>query len=637
MKQIAGDTLFIDLSKRISWREPNDDLVRQYLGARGINARYLWELYEPGADAFGPDNPLIFGTGLLTGTVAPSSGRTTITCLSPATGWYLKTNAGGHFGGEMKYAGYGNIVVQGQAEEPTYVWIDDARVKFRDARHLWGKDVRETDRALKEELGDEDIQTVAIGPAGENRVMFASVMFTVYNAAGRGGAGAVMGSKNLKAVAVRGTGAVKPVQPARFHELALAARRSVEADSGFEGLGTYGTSGSLAAVNEVRALASYNFRRSHIADVYRITGQYLSDSGLLKRRVACFSCPIGCHRHCAVGDGPFAGSSTGGPEFETLVALGSGCGTLDARAVIMANEIANVMGMDTISLGSVIQWAMESYEKGLITKEDLDGRELHWGDGEMIVELARRIAFREGFGDVLADGVKRAAERVGGDSYKWAVHGKGLEQSRVDTRSAKAYALAFAVNPRGADHLHTETFADFGMSPEGRALIEKITGDPKYTAAYCSEKRAEIVRWHEDCYAVTDALGYCAFTSTALYGVTPAMMADIYSAAIGIETTEDEIMHLGRRIVTLEKCFNVRQGATRADDHLPWRVMNEINPDRPEPDAINSQAELDVMLDDYYDLHGWDRATSWPTRATLEAVGLVDVGGELERRGKLPG
>ena len=302
--------------------------------------------------------------------------------------------------------------------------------------------------------------------------------------------------------------------------------------------------------------------------------------------------------------------------------------------MIKANEVANLMGMDTVSLGGVIQWAMESYEKGLISSADLDGIDLRWGNGAAVVEMAGRIGRRQGFGDVLARGVKQAAAHVGGDSYKWAVQAKGLEMSRVDSRSSKAYALAFAVNPRGPDHLFTETFAEFGMGPEARALVARLTGSERYTEPYCSEKRAEIVRWHEDCYAVTDALGVCAFTTTALYGINPALMAELYSAATGIETSEEELMAMGRRILTLEKCLNVRNGATRADDTLPWRIMHEATPDHPGPDGVNSPVELARMLDEYYDLHGWDRETSWPTRETLDGLGLADVAGDFAGYGK---
>jgi aldehyde:ferredoxin oxidoreductase len=636
MRQIAGDILHVDLTRGTWWRQPiTKDMLLQYLGGRGINAWMLWDRVKPRVDPLGPDNVIILGTGLLSGTAAPSSGRNTVTCLSPATGLYLKTSGGGGWGGELKYAGYGHVVVYGRAEKPVYIWIDDDKVEIRDAARVWGLDVRETDLAIKKELGDEDVQIAAIGQAGENLVRFAAVMFSVYHAAGRGGAGAVMGSKNLKAIAVRGSGGLTPVKPARYHETVVAARDSLLRDSGAAGLAKYGTSGSLNVVNEMKIFPANNFQRSSVDDVYPLTGQYLLEKGFLKRRVACFGCVIGCHRFTTVERGPFAGTFAGGPEYETLSALGGGCGVMDTAAVIRANELCNIYGMDTISAGSLIQWAMECFEKGAIGRDDLGGKELHWGDGEAVAEMVKQIAYREGFGDVLAEGVKRAAELVGGESYKWAVQAKGLEQSRVDTRSAKSYALAFAVNPRGADHLHTETFAEFGLSPEARAVIKKITGDEKYANPYLAEKRGEIVRWHEDCFAVTDALGFCAFSTTALYGITPQIMADLFSAATGYDISEEEIMHAGRRIVTLEKCFNTRLGAARKDDTLPWRLMHEPSPDRKDPTAINSQAELDRMLDEYYTLHGWNRETSWPARTTLVNLQLADVAAELEAAGKL--
>lgn len=631
MGNIIGDILHLDLTERKVWREHiSKERALKFLGARGISADILWNSIKPGTDPLSPENVVIFGTGLLTGTPAPSSGRTTVTCLSPATNFYLKTNGGGQWGGELKLAGYSHVVVHGKADKPVYIWIDDDQVEIRDASKYWGMDVRTLDIEMKEDIGDEEIQIAAIGQAGENLVKFAAVMFSVYNAAGRGGAGAVMGSKNLKAIAVRGNGYISAENPKLYHQRVLEAKESLRSDSGYEGMGLYGTSGSLYGINELKVFPSYNFKRSSVDDITPLTGQHFTDEGYLKRKVACFSCIISCHRYGTVDKGLFAGSYSGGPEYETMSACGSGCGVLDTAAIMRTNELINIYGMDTISTGGVIQWAMECYEKGVIGSKELEGLDLKWGNAEAVIEMVKRIALREGFGDVLAEGVKRASEKVGGESYKWAVQAKGLEQSRVDTRSAKAYALAFAVNPRGADHLHTETFAEFGMGPEARELIKKITGDENLATPYVTEKRAEIVRWHEDCYAVTDCLGFCSFTSTALYGITPKIMADLFSAALGVNVSEEEIMEAGRRIVTLEKCFNVRQGATRKDDTLPYRLMHEPTPDRPDAkDAVNSQEELDIMLDEYYKLHGWDKETSWPTKSNLLAMGLDYVAEEL--------
>ena len=632
---ITRVVLHVDLTDRRTWEEPIDGEVRLgYLGARGLNAKLLWETLRPDVDPLGPENLLIFGVGALTGTHAPASGRTTITCKSPATDLYLKTNVGGGWGAALRFAGYDQLVIHGASEEPVYLWIDNGAVAFRSAGHLWGKDVRETDRLLKAELGTEELETAAIGQAGENLVAFAAVMCSVYNAAGRGGAGAVMGAKRLKAVVVRGWKPVGVAQPERFHQLAMATRRAIEEAAPSRMKHLYGTAGSVSAINELRAFPSYNFRRGYLEDAHSLSGQYMVARGYLRRRVACFSCPIGCHRYTEIREGPFAGTRTGGPEYETMSSLGAGCGVTDLEAVIKANELCNLLGLDTISAGSVIQWLMECVERGVVSEAEVDHLPVRWGNGRAVVALVEKIALREGVGDLLAQGVRRASEQVGKGSEKWAVQVKGLEQSRVETRSAKGYALAFAVNPRGPDHLHTQPIAEFGFRPAGVQLIERITGDAKYANPYLIEKRADIVIWHEDCFAITDALGFCSFLTTADFALDPEGMAGLFSAATGMEVDHEEIMRAGRRILTLEKCFNVREGATRADDRLPWRLMVEESPDR--PGAINAPKELDRMLDEYYGLHGWDLSTSWPTRGTLEQLGLVDVAEELGQLKKLP-
>lgn len=609
------------------------DLAREFIGGRGYNAKLLWDLIKPGIDALGPDNALIFGVGPLTGTGVPSSGRTSVTCKSPATGLYLKTNVGGAWGGHLKYAGYSHVVITGYSERPVYLWVDDDNVEFRDAAHLWGRDVLETNALIKEELGDPEIKVACIGPGGENLVGFAAIMMSNYNAAGRGGAGAVMGSKGLKAIAVRGTQPIAVANAKTFGECLRDAWKALRADSGVPDGHKYGTSGGVLTWNELNLFPSFNFQKGYFEGADKISGQRLVEDGYLKRRVACYSCPIGCHRYVEVEEGKYHGTYTGGPEYETMGSLGAGCGVSDVEAVIEANSLCNRYGLDTISTGSVIQWLMECHQREL--EFGREGLDLAWGNGDTVVELVKRIAFREGIGDLLGKGVKRASEEMGQDSYKWAVQAKGLEQSRLETRSSYSYALAFAVNPRGPDHLMTEPEAEFGFTPEARAVIERITGSEEYADPRAMDKRAEIVRWHEDVYAMTECLGVCVFTSTAWYFMSPERMADLYTAAVGVQLDAEQLMRLGRKIVTLEKCFNVREGATREDDKLPWRLMHEELPGFEGKDAINSREKMNKMLDEYYALHGWDRETSWPRRETLEALALSDVADQLERTGKL--
>lgn len=634
-----GTILHIDLSTEKIWKEGLlDEWRRLYVGSRGINAKLLWDYCkDPDITWDDPRNVIIYAPGAVTGTTAPASGRTSVTTIGCTTGLYLKTNTGGHWGAELKFAGYDHLIVHGVADKPSYIYINNDHVEIRDARELMGKDIIETDTLLKKWHGNES-KGLYIGPAGEKLVRAASIQCSLYHAAGRGGGAAVMAKKNLKAISVRGSRPVRVKDPERFAEVAKEMRDLLKADSGAKSMHEHGTAGSMAAVNELHALPGKNWQTGYTENVYPITGQAITEQGYLKRRVACFGCTIGCHRYTAIEEGPNAGVASGGPEYETLGALGNGPQLIDTESVLILNEICNRLGLDTITAGAVTQWAIESFERGILTKDDTDGLELGWGKLKETAETIRKLASRDGkLGDLLGDGLKIATKKVGHDSYKWAImNAKGLEQSNVETRSAKAYALAFAVNPRGNDHLMTETFAEFGASPEAVDVIEKVTGDKKWASPHFTEYRAEIVRWHEDCYEITEALGFCVFTSTAAYGVNPDNMARLYEAATGIPMTEEELMLTGRRVVTLEKAFNVTRGATRDHDNLPWRLMHEGAASGPLKGEMNSQEELDGMLDRYYDLHEWDRKTSWPKRETYEKLGLKDVSEYLENIGKIP-
>jgi len=381
-------------------------------------------------------------------------------------------------------------------------------------------------------------------------------------------------------------------------------------------------------------LAARNFSQVTLEDAEFLSGQYLEDSGFLIGRESCFACSTACHRYVRTLDHKWGKVQDSGPELETVLSLGSECGIVDTESALVANQICNDLGMDTISAGHVVSWAMETFERGLIDIGDTDGLELSFGNVDALHEILKRIAYRRGsFADLLAQGTRHASQEVGGDSYKWAIQSKGLEQSAVDTRMAKSYALAFAVNPRGPDHLMTETFAEFGLSKEARDVIRKITGDEKYANPTLTDKRAEIVRWHEDVYAASEALGFCVFTSTAAFAVNPENMAQLLSLGIGVTITEEELMLGGRRIVTIERCFNIREGARRVDDRLPWRMMNEKVPAGPNVGMITDQELLDDLLDEYYALHGWDTSTAIPLRTTLDKLGLAKLCSDVALKG----
>ncbi len=630
-----GKILHVDLSHSKTWEEKlREDLILKFLGSRGINARLLWDyINEPHMNPFDERNPLIISAGVLTGTTAPSSGRTTITCKGVITGLYLKSSLGGRFGAELKYSGYDCLIIHGISPKLVSINIRDEEVTIDDASQLRGLNVKETSEKVKKNIGDEKAQVLAIGPAGERLVKFAGIVDSeVYNTAARGGTGALMGSKRLKAISIRGTHSISLFDKDEFIRLTAKIRRELAKDSKSQALYLLGTSNAIQKTNEIYRLPTRNFSKGHVDQIEPLTGSNLISKGYLVKRIGCHSCSIMCHRRVKIPSGKFAGLETSGPEYETFAALGSQLMVLDTDYVIKANDLCNIYGIDTISTGDAIAWAMELYERGILKEQDVEGLDIKFGNGDAVLELIERIAFRRGkLGNLLAEGLKRATEEIGYDSIKYAgINSKGLEQSEVNVRIAKGYALAFAVNTRGPDHLMAEPMAESGGTPEAQALVEKITGNRKWAVPYRIEYRPELIRWHEDVYAVTDSLGFCAYATTAAYGVTPSNMAEMYYLATGIQMTEDKLMEIGRRIVTLEKCFNVREGADRRYDDLPWRAMNEPEPEGPFKGMMTTKEQLDLMLDRYYELHEWDKKTSWPYKRTLKKLGLEDIGKELE-------
>lgn len=607
----VGKILHIDLSTQNIWEEEFPvELGRKFLGGRGINAKLLWDIVkEPGIDPLSPENPLIFGTGTLTGTSAPCSARTTVTCKGPATGLYLKSNMGGHWGAELKFAGYDHLVIHGASNKPVYILIKDNKVEIRNASGLWGLDVRQTTEKLKRDHNDPDLRVATIGPAGENLVLFASIMSSVYDAAGRGGVGAVMGSKKLKAIAVRGTGEVMVKEPEKFNAVALQARRAFYSDPyGFKYY-MWGTGGFVANDRGVRGsvLIEPNFSLR--------VGRY-------KRRHGCFGCSMACHRYIELDSGPYAGTFTCGPEVEVVESLGRDCGNLDFETLVKANELANILGMDAISVGKVIAWAMESYERGVLGKyaEDI---KLEFGNDEAIIKVLPMIAYRKGkLGALLADGTKRAAEKIGKDSIKWAMQQKGFEDHGGTTlQSRGSYVLGCAVNPRGPDHLSAQPIPAFGSQVHHREKMEEITGD-KWPGPLEEKNVPLVTRWHEDMFTSLDCLGFCIFSGISALAVTFENMAEMFSLATGIDMPKDELRLAARRVFNLEKCFNVQEGVKRGDDYPPWYYSKNIKGPAALEGYDDSKAYWDRVLDGYYSLHEWDPKTSWPYGETLAKLNL---------------
>lgn len=603
----------------IKKEELNDaKLYKETLGGRGL-ATYLYlERYDQNIDPTDDRSPLFFASGSMTGTHVPCSGRSCVIFRSPVTNRFFKTNVGGALSAEMKFAGWDIIIVEGKAEKPSYISILDDEVEIRDATHLWGTTTRDVNAILRKEYNDESLQLACIGPAGENKVAFSSIHSSIYNAAARGGGGVVMGQKNLKAIALKGTKNVKVAQNERFDKAVAHVTEKLQNSAGAKDLSDFGTSIGVASTNSVGAFPVKNFQLSSIENAELLAGQHLAESGLLKSKIGCYSCSVGCHRFTRVDSGRYAGTYAGGPEYETVNALGAGCCHVDIEAVLKANEYCNILGMDVISTGGLIQWLMECKQHGLVDDSIAGGLNLDWGSADTVVELTRMIAYREGIGDLLADGVKVASEKMGKGSDAWAVQAKGLEQSRVETRSCFGYALAFAVNSRGPDHLNTEALAEFGGSNEAIEVITKITGDKQYAYPHTTEKRPEIVRWHEDIYAASDSFGVCAFPTTAQWWMDEFDMAEIFSAATGIEITAEELLEAGRRTILMERICTCLNGYTREHDVLPRRMMEEMQNGAMHDNAINNKEMLEPMKDRYYELHGWDVKTGIPTAETIK-------------------
>lgn len=596
-----------------------EDDERLFLGGRGLGAKLLLERQKAKADPLGPENQIIFSAGKLSGTPVPTSGQLTITSISPATGRYFKSNTGGHWASSLCKAGWDAVTIKGISKDPVYICIDDKKVSFHPANELWGLTVRKVQSALLSQLSGSNWQTAIIGPAGENLVSFACVITSLYHAAGRGGLGAVMGAKRLKAIAVRGTGEVEVNDPEtlwdEIEKVLKIVRKSQKAQLYLD----YGTAATIEMAAQGGSLPIKNFSKNKLENIDKISGTYLVESGYMHRGSACSSCPIGCHKHSIVEKGKYAGHS-GGPEYETLAALGSGCGINNTEAVLKGNELCNDYGLDTISTGAIIAWLIECNQNGILDQKITECLDLSWGNEATMLELIHRIAKRKDIGDLLAQGTAKAAEVIGHNSWQWAVEVGGLEQSRVDTRGAKAYALAFAVNPRGPDHLHAQPQAEFGRHPVARELVRKLLGSDKYCEGSSTKGKPEIVRWHEDIFAVSDSLGICSFATTTSYVIDAENMAKFLKAVTGIDYTAEQLLECGKRIVVMERCLNLREDPSRKDT-LPWRMMHDPVSEGPRKGMVNSPEELAGMLRKYYELIGYDQEGR-PTKKLLKELSL---------------
>jgi aldehyde:ferredoxin oxidoreductase len=614
----TGKILRVDLTnKEYRVDDTTEEFARTYIGGAGFGMKILYDEVPAGTDPLGPDNKLIFASGPLSGTDTPCASRMAVTAKSPLTGAVGMALTGGFFPAELKFAGYDAFVIEGEAQEPTWIAIDEDRVQFRDGKGLWGTSTSDCQQLIKDTLNDQETRIACIGPAGERKSLMACIV-NERRAAGRKGLGAVMGAKNLKAIALRGRKPVNVADPDAYKEartfMRTAMRESPVLYPAFAKLGTpmvvevTGAMGILAAKN------------------WQATGEFVPMDELGNDAAArvtigrnpCHNCPVACSQLKLARNAPYAGILAEGPEFESLYSLGTQCGVDSYDAVIAADRLCDELGLDTMSAGVAIGYAMELNERGLLP--DTDGLDLSFGNDEAMMVMLEKMAYRDGIGDLFADGVKVAGERLGGDASAYAMHVKGLELPAYDVRGAKAHGLNYATSYTGADHNRGYAFQEIFGVPL-----------PFEVDRFALERKGELTKWNQDIRTATcDCPTMCAFLlDTAMGAAATENTANLVNSLSGLDLTPDEVFTVGERVNNLARAFNAREGFTRKDDNLPDRLMNEPLAEGGSKGQHIPQADLDYMLDEYYTMRGWDVATGTPTRAKLEELGLGYVADDL--------
>jgi len=577
--------------------------------------RLYWDYLAPDRDVFDPAEPLIFTTGPLTGTSAPASGRTVLVFRSPATGAVGASNCGGYFARELSRAGWDGLIVVGRSRRPALLHVTADGATLTDVTDLWGGEIKPTEAAVKRLLGDPKVQVASIGPAGEKLVRFAGILTDKHRAFGRGGCGAAMGSKNLKAIAVRGEGALpEPADPAGLKAAGKAAREECMAEEFVKTeLGPYGTPSFYSALSGVGILPTRNWHRGSYGESIGELDHEPYHEKLTVKKYACSGCPIGCGRLTELKDpAGYPSVEGGGPEYEAVAAFGSKLLNNDISVVTAANHLANDLGLDVISAGQVIATAMEWFETGVLDKERTGGLELRWGDPEAILTLVGLMGQREGIGDLLAEGVQRAAATLGPDAAEAAMHVKGVEMAADGVHASHSMTIVHACSARGADHLRPYTSAIDALGWRSEEL--GIEGDIDPLA---DGDKAWVKPFQELCMA-TNLMGICLFTVITL-AVRPSTWAGLLTVATGEEWTKERLLEAAERTIDLERVINARFGLDRKDDRLPERFLRETVEDGPGHGTV---IDLDAVLDSYYGAMGWALDDGLPTAETLERLRL---------------
>ena len=641
-----GKILDVDLSTRgITRRDISPEFARKYIGGMGFSNKILYDEVGIDVEPLSPENIVIFAPGTFAGSQIPATCRTEITTKHPQTGSIGTGNTGGFWGMQLKRAGFDVLVVRNTSEKPVYLWIDDDTVEIRDAAHLWGKDIYETTRILENESSHK-VPVVAIGQAGENLVPYACPITSYHHGANRQGAGAVMGAKKLKAIAVWGTGAPKPVRPEEFQE-ALREMREREEVSRRAMMMPDSYTGGMDALRryvELGGLRVKNYQAGFLPNFLETRGREIAQKYVTEER-SCYACPARCFEIGEVKEGKYAGTWVARPTFcGVTCAFGSNCAIDNIPAIMKCKELCQRFGMDYVSASGAIAFAMELFQRGIITNSDTDGLDLSWGNEDSAVELLRKMAYREGFGNVLAEGCVKAAARIGKGAERYVMTLKGVEVMAGDPRShQKLYVLCDITNPRGGDNIkggHNAVDPDiydpnwwvdkFDMFDD---VKKKIFKDPPQEISSTWEGKALYCKWLQDLYQIQNALG---MNMSGRLTIGPTYLSKLYSAYTGFDTTPEDIMKSGERIFNLFKAYAVRQGQSRKDDNIPDRFYEEPLPDGPCKGAVLSRETIDQVLDEYYEVRGWDKKSGLPTREKLDELGLADVANDLLQLGKLP-
>ncbi|MEZ0290318.1 MAG: aldehyde ferredoxin oxidoreductase family protein [Sulfolobales archaeon] len=623
-----GRVLRVDLWKEKVYVEslPPESVLRKWIGGRGLGVYYMLKEVNPRVDPLSPENKAIIATGPVTGVAGiPASGRWCSVTKSPLTNTIHDSHSGGRFGPELKFAGFDLVIIEGRAEKPVYLWVHDGRAELRDARHLWGKDTHATTDTIVEEMSpvigrDEakHISVACIGPAGERMVRFAAIINEKGRAAGRGGHGAVWGSKNFKAIAVRGHMKPSIADEARYKEVVARSNELIrKSPVTSEGLPKYGTAVLVNIINAHGIFPTRNFQTGVFPGAEKISGETIAREIMdweKHREAVCWGCPIGCARYTRVKTDKFSGEGDG-PEYESVWALGAQTGTDDLSAVTKANYLCNELGMDTISAGHVVGTFFELVERGKIPVEKLRGLDARWGRGEAVVELIWRTGYRSGVGDDIAEGAMRLANKYGVPEIAMVV--RGQELPAYDPRGVQGHALAYATSNRGGCHLRA-----YMISPE-------ILGVPVQLDRFSTQGKAKVVKEMQDVFAALDSMIVCKFVTFAYYA---DMLAEQVSAVTGWNMSTEEFIRVGERIYNAERAFNVLAfGDGEEYDTLPKRLLEEPLPEGPSKGHV---ARIKEMLPEYYSVRGWVRGR--PTRAKLEELDLKWLADRLEEEGLLP-